>query len=187
VNLADMSGYRGERLKPSGKPPSPEGAKVYERRVTAPRKDLVAAPDLDIATASRYSYNCYGNGIGKQIRANPTGYVKGDSTAKTYEAVKDDLGQQNVRPLTSIDDAIGDDEFKVAIKCGPDDYHFIRLDGRGWYNKSGTMQGLYIDKNLVAADIWYPLWLENGMVASSGDLYYNDETIFFAVKKDWYK
>ena len=153
------------------------------------RSDLANAPDLDISTASPSSYNCYGNGIRKQINTNPTGYTRGDSTRKTFESVKKDLGSNNVRELTSINDPVGDDEFKVALKCGPVDYHFIRLDGDKWYNKSGTAPGLYIDQSVVAGDIWYAMWMNNGQ-AYIGDPrygypYYNDETIYFAVKVGW--
>ena len=89
----------------------------------------------------------------------------------------------------SISDPIGDDEFKVALKCGPMDYHFIRLDGDEWYNKSGTAPGLYIDQSVVAGDVWYAMWINNGQ-AYVGDPrygypYYNDETIYFAVKVGW--
>ncbi len=149
-----------------------------------PRDDLSNAPDLDVNTASPNSYNCYGNGIGKQIVTDPTGYSRGDSTRTTFEAVKKDLGVDNVRELASIDAPIGDDEFKVAMKCGPIDYHFIRLDGDSWYNKSGTAPGLYIDQKLVEADIWYAMWMQDGQ-AYMGLPYYNYETIYFAVKVGW--
>ena len=153
------------------------------------RSDLAKAPDLDINTASPDSYNCYGNGIGKQINTNPSGYNRGDSTRQTFESVKNDLGSNNVRELTSISDPIGDDEFKVALKCGPMDYHFIRLDGDKWYNISGTAPGLYIDQSVVTGDIWYAMWMNNGQAyvgdPQYGYPYYNDETIYFAVKVGW--
>jgi len=155
----------------------------------SPREDLADAPDLDVSTAAPSTYNCYGNAIGKQIVTNPTGYQKGDSTQKTFEAVINDLGKDNVRRLNSINDPIGDDEFMVALKCGPSDYHFIRLDGNHWYNKSGTAPGLYIDQSLVVADTWFAIWMNNGQ-AYMGDPrygypYYDDETIFFAIKAGW--
>ena len=156
---------------------------------SSPRSDLANAPDLDVSTASPGSYNCYGNGIGKQICADHTGYIRGDSTRETFEAVKNDLGSNNVRELTSISDPIGDDEFKVALKCGPMDYHFIRLDSNGWYNKSGNAPGLYIDQSVVAEDIWYAMWMNNGQAYVGNPKYgfpfYNDETIYFAVKVEW--
>jgi len=157
---------------------------------SSPRSDLANAPNLDVNTASPDSYNCYGNGIGKQIVTNPTGYQKGDSTRKTFEAVKKDLGSGNVRELSSINDPIGDDEFKVAMKCGPSDYHFIRLTENGWYNKSGSQyQGLYINQSIVSNDIWLALWMNNGIAYYGDPRYgypiYDDETIYFAVKVGW--
>ena len=151
---------------------------------TSPRYDLANAPDLDVSTASPGSYNCYGNAIGKQIATNPTGYQRGDSTRKVFEAVKNDLGSDNVRELSSINDPIGEDEFKVAIKCASSDYHFIRLDDTGWYNKSGLAPGLYIDQSIVENDIWFAMWM-NGNQCYYSPPYYNDETIYFAVRKGW--
>ena len=153
-----------------------------------PRGDLAAAPNLNTDTAPPKSYNCYGNGIGKQINTDPSGYNVGDSTAKTFEAVKKDLGgSKNVRKLDSINSPVGDDEFKLAMKCGPFDYHFIRLDDKGWYNKSGLAPGLYIPQNLVAGDIWVPIWEYNGKIYYNTSTYYNYETIYFAVKVGWYE
>ena len=168
---------------------TPSGRVVTGGRAKPARKDLRNAPDLDINTASPGQYNCYGNGIGKQIVANPTGYNIGDSTRKTFEAVKNDLGRDNVRELPSIDSPIAHNEFKVALKCGPMDYHFIRLVGDKWYNKSGTTQGLYVDQSVVSADIWYAMMMEDGQPKIGdprvGYPYYNDETIYFAVNVRW--
>ena len=77
------------------------------------------------------------------------------------------------------------DEFKVAMKCGPFDYHFIRLDGGGWYNKSGTAPGLFIDQSFVTSDIWCAIWTYNGMIFYDPGMFYDDETIYFAVKIGW--
>ena len=151
----------------------------------APREDLVNASDLDINTASPDTYNCYGNAIGKQIVANPTGYVKGDNVEKTFAAVCNDLGKDNVRRLNSIDDQIEDDEYKVAMMCAPNDYHFIRLYDDGWYNKSGTTNGLYVDQSIVEASVWYPMFEYNGQYYVNYQTQYTDGPIYFAVKKRW--
>ena len=154
----------------------------------SPRSDLAKAPDLDVDTASPDSYNCYGNGIGKQINTDPTGYKQGDSTRETFEAVKKDLGGDHyVRELDSIDSPIADDEFRVAMKCGPTDYHFIRqLDDGTWYNKSGLTTGLpipeeYIVNGPFGNGIWYGYSVEYGISFP----FYTDETIYFAIKKGW--
>ena len=63
-----------------------------------PREDLAKADSLldksadELTETDKNSYNCYGNGIGKQINTDPTGYTEGDSTRDTFEAVKKDLG-----------------------------------------------------------------------------------------------
>ena len=101
-----------------------------------------------------------------------------------------DLGSDNVRELDSVDAPIGPDEFKVAMKCGPTDFHFIRLTQGGWYNKSGDkLAGLYLDQSLVTSDIWYPAFIVGDTVFMGyiSDDYpcYNYETIYFAVKVSW--
>ena len=147
---------------------------------------LASQPDLDVKEAPASSYNCYGNALGKQVVANPTGYERGDSTQQTFEAVKKDIGSENVRQLDSIDSPISENEYKVAMKCGPVDYHFIRLDNDGWFNKSGTTAGAYIDQSIVEQDTWYPIVGINGdPLVIKGSTYYDDETIYFAVKVGW--
>ena len=154
---------------------------------THPNSDLAKEPDLDINTASPGSYNCYGNAIGKVTTKSPSGYKTGDSTRETFNAVKKDLGGSNVRELESIDSPISKNEYKVALKCGKNDYHFIRLYGNKWYNKSGSLPGLYVNQSVVAGDIWYPMWAYNGRVyiVPPTEGCYDDETIYFAVREGW--
>ena len=154
--------------------------------ISPPRRDLASAPDLDERAANPGNYNCYGNGIGKEIRTNPTGYSPGDSTEKTFKAVQKDLGgARNVRRLKGMDAPVRKDEFKVAMKCGAADYHFIRLTENGWYNKSGTAPGVYIDQSFVTADIWYPMWGNGNQIYIENVPYYNYETVYFAVRIGW--
>ena len=159
-----------------------------------PREDLAKADSLldksadELTETDKNSYNCYGNGIGKQINTDPTGYTEGDSTRDTFEAVKKDLGgDAYVRELDSIDAPIAEDEFRVAMKCGPTDYHFIRqLSDGTWYNKSGTTTGMLIPANAVEYGIfgdgkWYGLSVEYGISLPV----YTYETIYFAVRMGW--
>ena len=152
-----------------------------------PEFDYSIVPDLDVNTAHHSSYNCFGNAIGKEMLGAPPGYTEGDSTRKTFQAVKDFLGHDNVRELSAIDDPINSDEYMVAMKCGPTDFHFIRLTENGWYNKSGTEQGLYVSQSTVENNIWYPMYIENNQTIVRNDTIYNDETIYFAVKIRWDK
>ena len=150
---------------------------------------LADAPDLNRSTASNNSYNCYGNAVGKQTFTNPTGYKKGDSTEKTYEAVKKDVGANNVRRLDSVNDSINENENLVALKCGPDDYHFMVREDGIWYNKPGGTP-LIINESLdiVTADKWTGRYLNsNGKIHTEPSLYYDDETIYFALVKEWDK
>ena len=152
---------------------------IAKSREDQPRRDLARAKDLDITKADPKTYNCYGNAIMKQICAVPIGYQKGDSTSKTFEAVVQDLGPGNVRRLDSNDDPINDDVYKAALRCGEDDFHFLRLDENGWFNKFSGAPGLYVESDYVTASFWYPKW-EGG---DSKRLIYDDpEIIFFAVK-----
>ena len=158
-----------------------------------PRSDLASANTIVNNTASELSrlrndsYNCYGNGIGKQTNTSPTGYTPGDSTRKTFNAVKNDLGTANVRELSGISAPIEPNEFKVAMRCGPSDYHFIRqLSDGSWYNKSGLTTGLVIPESYVingpyGDGMWYGVSEEHGISLPL----YDDEIIYFAVKIGW--
>ncbi len=153
-----------------------------------PREDLVSAKDLNRKKASSNSYNCYGNAIGKEIITYPTSYKVGDSTRKTFEAVKKDIGKSNIRELNSINDFISDDENLVALKCGPFDYHFmVRVDGI-WYNKPGTTPLIENENYLnVISKVWKGRYInKNGNIKNDDSIYY-DVTIYFAIKKDWDK
>lgn len=158
------------------------------------RKDLKNATTIlnysatQLTNLSQFTWNCFGNGIGKQVLTSPTGYAGGQSTEEVYAAVVNDLGgPNNVRRLSSIDSSINSDEFKVAVKCGPSDYHFIRQLSNGtWYNKSGTTVGLVISQDLVESSVWYARYMRNGVPTVDYSVYYDDTTIYFAVKKNWY-
>ena len=160
----------------------------------APRNDLVQAPDLDITTASNESYNCYGNAIGKQIVADPTGYYWGMSEAEVFKAVQKDLGgEKNCVPLDSINSPVKEGWYMVALMCGLTDYHFIRLDEHGWYNKSGknpAVGGCYISQEMVDCQKWRGVGIKDGKLtvfAEPGDPYYESETgpFYFAIRIGW--
>ena len=153
----------------------------------APRSDLVSAPKLNRSNDRSSSYNCYGNAIGKRTVTNPSGYSQGDSTSKTYEAVKRDVGSNNIRRLNSASDNINSDENLVALKCGPMDYHFMVRVDNVWYNKPGRTP-LIVNESLsiVTADKWVGRYVNNnGNFHSNPSIYYDDETIYFAIKKEW--
>lgn len=155
---------------------------------------LAKASNLNIATANRLDYNCYGNAIKKCIKTNPTGYKLGDSTEEVFQYVVNDLGPNNIRRLDKIDSPIYANEYRVAMRCrqgSRPDYHFIRQDEKGWYNKSGETQGIYLSTEEVNAKYWYPSYIdENGkkQVINQSDydyMWYDDKIIYFAIKAGW--
>ena len=146
---------------------------------------LAGAPDLDTEIAPNESYNCYGNAIGKQIEISPFGVSQGDSAETVFAAVQGDLGESNVTRLNSINDTIGADEYMVALRCGPQDYHFIRKDENGWFNKVGLDPGYYIDESIFTKDIWRFGYIEEGFGYLEHTTYYEGEIIYFAVKVGW--
>lgn len=107
------------------------------------------------------------------------------------------MGPNNIRRLDAIDSPIENDEYRVAMKCrqgNRPDYHFIRQDENGWYNKSGDYIGLYVDVSSVEAEYWYPTGIDpltGELVIMDNeyfaDRWYDDETIYFAIKEGWDK
>ena len=158
------------------------------------RTDIKNAPTILYYTSAQLTaldnltYNCYGNGAGKQIRTNPSGYYIGQSTSDVYAAVVNDFGgANNVRQLSSINSSITSDEFRVAVKCGSQDYHFIRQLSNGtWYNKSGTTVGLVVSQAIVESPVWYARYMKDGVPTVDYSVSYDDITIYFAVKKSWF-
>lgn len=144
-------------------------------------------PDLDIDTAPDVNYTCFGNGIMKEVVANLPGYTRGDSVDKTYDAVVSVVGEDNIRPLAGIDDVVYENEYKVALRCGPTDYHFIRETENGWYNKSGTYGGLYVSDEYVSGDKWYAQGYHpyTGQFVVDENTFYNGKIIYYALRIDW--
>lgn len=63
----------------------------------------------------------------------------------------------------------------VALSTCDYDYHFIvNVDGQ-WYNKMGGARLEYVDTSYVLSQKW------------PSSFSHNSETIFFAIKKDWYR
>ena len=74
----------------------------------------------------------------------------------------------------------------VAMKCGPKDFHFIRLTAEGWYSKSGDLVGMIVSEDEVLRGVWrLSSLLRIEGIELKNDLYYDDETIVFAVKVGW--
>jgi hypothetical protein len=115
---------------------------------------------------------------------------------KTFAAVQRDLGgEANCKRLDSYSSQIEEGWYVVAMMCGKNDYHFIRQDEKGWYNKSGydpSLGGCYIYETLVHANVWYAVGILNGEYTVLNwpgcPVYYNEEgPLYFAVRIGWDK
>ena len=158
----------------------------------AKKNTLRESPNLNRDTDQSLEYNCYGNSIGKRVRTNPSGYVVGMSTRETFGLVKKDVGEENITIRDTLFDEIPDDEYMVAVKCGSDDYHFIVYDNGEIYNKQGiTDLVVGCTEECIMADIWYPHFHTEEQLIKycdilGGDLIaYDDETIYFSIKRNW--
>ena len=190
VNMSDPSGCvsKKDRLLT-------ESDKLYGGKTTSSiRDDLRKAEDLNTNTAPNWSYNCYGNAIKKQIVTDPSGYRMGDSVEKTFAAVQRDLGgASNCRRVASIDSAVPDGWYMVAMMCADTDYHFIRLDEIGWFNKSGYdshVGGCYLPEELVRNNKWLPAGVIDGVqylfTGENTPVYYNENgPLIFIVREGW--
>ena len=164
------------------------------RAIVACVPSLLDYDENEMSSLSDKSYNCVGNGLGKKINCcYLPGYTPGMSTRQAFGLIQELVGKENIRELKSINDEIGEDEFRGAFRCGPTDLHFIRQLGNGqWYNKSGTTHGLPIPAEVVTNGIdatgwWYGMWMNNDGPWYDPYTFYNDEIIYYALKKEWWK
>ena len=151
--------------------------------------DVQDAPNLDIENTPDHLYNCYGNAINKATIRSPSGYRPGDDAESTFAKVINDVGEDNIRRLLSVNDTIYNGEYMVALRCGPADYHFIRKTEKDWYNKSGTFGGVYATEEYVTGEKWYAQGINpvTGEFVVDKTRYYENEIIYFAIKIGWDK
>jgi len=158
----------------------------------SPRKVLKLAMDLDITTAYNQSYNCYGAAIGKRIVATPKGYIEGMSAEEVFSLVQKDLGgEKNCIRVNSIDSSVPEGWYMVALMCSPKDFHFIRRDEIGWYDKRGSnpfVSGRYISSDMVDRTCWEGLMLlDEKLVPDYHAAAYFRENgpIYFLIRMGW--
>lgn len=56
---------------------------------------------------------------------------------------------------------------------------------RGSSIKKSTQSSEGLEKINKKKEIWHPIWVEYGRVMTTNSIYYDDETIYFAVKVRW--
>ena len=161
---------------------------------TEPQTIYNAAPltEEEMRTGSFNCYNtdCFGVAIGKKTCLDIPGYQRGDDAMTVFGLMQDALGQENVRLLDSIDSPIHDNEYRILLMCGADDYHFMRQLSNGeWYNKSGEHPGWILQPEhyfLLTADEWREL--SEAYMASEPEKYpikYNGGSIVIAINRGW--
>ena len=152
------------------------------------QKNILEAPGIDVAEDDPQLYNCFGNALGKYINEDPFGFAIGNTTKDVYLLVQKTVGKEYIRPLESINSPIDSDEYRVALKCGPSGYHFIRQDETGWVNKAGAEYlSVYVSATYVDGPSWGGVYMFNGKVEYEEAACYTSPTFYFAIKKGWDK
>ncbi len=160
-------------------------------------------PTPNTGAASPYTpsnstdYNCYAYALGEEQWK----YVGGSSEAvKNFdvdtvaEMVLADAQKDGkmMRIIDSYDSPIESNEYRIALRTGEGDYHFMKQHNNGsWSHKPGFCSTRLIDGanpsviswDAPRVDMWY---LYNyGIVKETGTVpnYYNSKTVYFAVSK----
>ena len=140
------------------------------------------------------AYNCYAYAL----RKTEWEHV-GDASKTVLRSVSDieevasvvllDGADRGIRRLSSISDAISEDEYRIALRTGCgifhdvviEDYHFMRQDADGtWSHKPGQAEIRHLDEGVTPDDVSWDLFTTNGSVAIED--FYSSETIYFAIQ-----
>ena len=147
---------------------------------------LAAEANLEvIKNLSDDMYNCYGFAIGKAIYRDPTGYKIGDDVESVFRCVQADLGPENCKRLSSIDEPIGAAWYRVALRCSETDYHFVRQQGSIWYSKSERLPVYSVSISEVTNIIWFAIQSDALNSRYCYDRSYDGDIIYFAIRKGW--
>ena len=140
------------------------------------------------------NYNCYAHALGidewKYVGGSRNA-VKDYSLDNVASMVEDDIKKMgwSIRPIDSYDSPIEEDEFRIALATGPNDYHFMVQHSDGtWSHKPGYLPTMSLgDKNpsQVSWDLYGSLKLSNGkmVVFVVEENYYCNGPIYYAVSK----
>ena len=160
-------------------------------------------PTSDFGAASPYSpsdstdYNCYAYALGenqwKYVGGSPDA-VKDFSVDKVAEMVLMDAQKdgRKMRIIDSYDSPIESNEYRIALRTGEDDYHFMIQHSDGsWSHKPGFCSTRLIDGDNPSVISWDApqvntfLLYNFGIVKEIGYVpnYYDSRTVYFAVSK----
>ncbi|MBQ3229787.1 MAG: hypothetical protein IJB49_02085, partial [Clostridia bacterium] len=139
-------------------------------------------------------YNCYAYALGEKSWK----YVGGDAESVTdfnVDSVKQmvledaERDGRRVRLIDSYDSPIRSNEYRIALRTGKDDYHFMIQHSDGsWSHKPGRAKTRLINGANPSVVNW-DLILIDGFLSNFGFIkeigvipnYYDSETIYFAV------
>ena len=160
-------------------------------------------PASDFGAASPYSpsdsvdYNCYAYALGenqwKYVGGTPDA-VENYSVDIVAQMVLDDIRKdgRNIRIIDSYDSPIESNEYRIALRTGVADYHFMVQHNDGsWSHKPGFCSTRLIDGDNPSVISWdapqvVSFLLSNfGIIREVGSIhnYYDSRTIYFAVSK----
>lgn len=160
-------------------------------------------PKSYFGAASSYShsdstdYNCYAYALGE----NQWKYVGGSPDAVKDFDVNNVAGMvlldaqkdgRAMRVINSHNSLIGSNEYRIALRTGVADYHFMVQHSNGsWSHKPGFCSTRLIDGTNPSVISWDMPEVDSYLLYSSGIIketgyihnYYDSETIYFAVSK----
>ena len=160
-------------------------------------------PTSDVGAASPYSpsnstdYNCYAYALGektwKYVGGSPDA-VKDFDVDNVAEMVLLDAKKdgRSMRTIDSYDSPIESNEYRIALRTGKEDYHFMVQHNDGsWSHKPGFCSTRLIDGANPSVISWdaprvdAALLYNFGIVKEIGSVpnYYDSRTIYFAVSK----
>ena len=162
-----------------------------------------AQPESNYGAASPYTpsdstdYNCYAYALGekewKYVGGRPSA-VKDFSVDNVAQQVLDDAKEdgRSMRIIDSFDSPIESNEYRIALRTGEADYHFMVQHNDGsWSHKPGLCSTRLIDGDNPSVVAWDAPTINSfyyyitGKVIEIGYVpnYYNSKTIYFAVSK----
>ena len=150
----------------------------------AAKTDYGAASTYKPTTSTKY--NCYAYALGetewKYVGGSPDA-VQDFSVANVAQMVLDDAKAdgRSMRIIDSYDSPINPNEYRIALRTGEADYHFMLQHSDGsWSHKPSSLPS-----RLIAGDnpseIAWDGYAKTGRVICNN--YYNSKTVYFAVTK----
>ena len=164
---------------------------------------LSGCSNVDVGAASPYvpsdstEYNCYAHALGetewKYVGGSP--YAVTDFSVDNVAAMVLDDAQEDgraMRIIDSFDSPIANNEYRIALRTGESDYHFMVQHNDGsWSHKPGFASTRLIDGDNPSVVSWDCPKIDSFLLYHFGIVkeigyeynYYDSRTIYFAVTK----